>query len=155
MRFAAYLRAAALRQPRARTFNIRKETPMLPKRQVTIALLDEIQDGFNRQDVPAIVSHFTDDGIWLMARGPAEPDGRTCRGKAEIGEVLRARYQQIPDMRWEDMRHWIVDQTKAISEWTVRGTPKGGKPFAYLGCDLWEFRDGYVTKKDTYWKYIG
>ncbi len=128
---------------------------MGPKRQVTIALLDEIQDGFNRQDVDAILAHFTDDGIWLMARGPSEPEGRRCVGKAEIGEVLRARYGQIPDMRWEEMRHWIVDQSKSISEWTVRGTPKGGKPFEYLGCDLWEFCDGYVMKKDTYWKYIG
>lgn len=22
-------------------------------------------------------------------------------------------------------------------------------------CDLWEFRDGYVTKEDTYWKFVG
>ena len=75
-------------------------------------------------------------------------------GKAEIGEVLRTRYQQIPDMRWEEMRHWICDQSKAISEWVVRGKPKGGAPFECLGCDLWEFRDGYVVKKDTYWKTI-
>jgi taurine dehydrogenase small subunit len=124
-------------------------------RQVTLALLDEIQDTFNRRDVPAIVSHFTDDGIWLMARGPSEPEGRLLVGKAAIAEVLADRYRQIPDMRWTEMRHWICDQTKAISEWTVRGTPIGGKPFAYLGCDLWEFRDGWVSKKDTYWKYIG
>lgn len=124
-------------------------------REITLALLDEIQDGFNRQDVAGILSHFTDDCVWLMARGPDAPEGRRCVGKAEIGEVLTNRYAQIPDMRWEDMRHWIVDQTKAISEWTVRGTPNEGEPFAYLGCDLWEFRDGYVTKKDTYWKFIG
>ncbi len=124
-------------------------------RLVTLALLDEIQDGFNRQDVPAIVSHFTDDGIWLMARGPTEPEGRRLVGKAAIAEVLTGRYREIPDMRWVDMRHWVADQTKAISEWTVCGTPVGGEPFAYLGCDLWEFRDGYVTKKDTYWKFIG
>lgn len=128
---------------------------MPAKRQVTMALLDEIQDTFNQRDVAAIVSHFTDDCIWLMARGPTEPEGRRCVGRAEIAEVLAARYAQIPDMRWEEMRHWIVDQSKAISEWVVRGTPKGGKPFAYLGCDLWEFRDGYVTKKDTYWKFVG
>ncbi len=90
-----------------------------------------------------------------MARGPNAPEGRRCLGKAEIGEVLRSRYAEIPDMRWEEMRHWIVDQTKAISEWVVRGTPVDGEPFEYLGCDLWEFRDGYVTKKDTYWKYVG
>ena len=124
-------------------------------RKITIALLDEIQDGFNRHDVDGILSHFADDCIWLMARGPREPDGRTCVGKAEIAEVLRSRYAQIPDMRWEEMRHWICDDTKALSEWVVRGTPADGAAFAYLGCDLWEFRDGMVTKKDTYWKYIG
>ncbi|MFY0614760.1 MAG: nuclear transport factor 2 family protein [Hyphomicrobiaceae bacterium] len=123
-------------------------------RDITIALLDEIQDGFNRHDVDGILSHFTDDSVWLMASGPTAPEGRLCRGKAEIGEVLSARYAEIPDMRWEDIRHWIVDETKAISEWTVRGTPAGGAAFEYLGCDLWEFRDGYVTKKDTYWKFI-
>ena len=124
-------------------------------RTVTMELLDEIQDGFNRHDLEAILSHFTDDCVWLMARGPDAPDGRRCRGKSEIGAVLKTRYGEIPDMRWEEMRHWIVDQSKAISEWTVRGTPTGGQPFEYLGCDLWEFRDGYVTKKDTYWKFIG
>ena len=53
--------------------------------KVTIQLLDEIQDGFNRHDVPDILSRFTDDGIWLMASGPVPPDGRVCRGKEEIG----------------------------------------------------------------------
>ncbi len=124
-------------------------------RPITIALLDEIQDGFNRHDVDGILSHFADDCVWLMARGPQAPEGRRCVGKAEIAEVLRGRYAQIPDMRWEEMRHWICDDRKALSEWVVRGTPRGGEPFEYLGCDLWEFRDGMVVKKDTYWKYIG
>ena len=84
-----------------------------------------------------------------------DADGQNLgRLAATIAEVLRGRYKQIPDMRWEEMRHWICDQTKAISEWVVRGTPIGGKPIEFLGCDLWEFRDGWVTKKDTYWKFI-
>ena len=124
------------------------------RRNVTIKLLDEIQDGFNRHDVPAILSHFTDDGVWLMARGPSEPEGRRLVGKAAIGEVLTGRFTQIPDMRWEEMRHWICDQSKAVSEWVVRGTPIGGKPFAYLGCDLWEFRDGKIVRKDSFWKIV-
>ena len=124
-------------------------------RPITIALLDETQDGFNRHDVDGILSHFADECEWLMARGPSAPEGRRCVGKVEIAEVLRSRYAQIPDMRWEEMRHWICDDSKAISEWVVRGTPAGGEPIEYLGCDLWEFRDGMVTKKDTYWKFIG
>ena len=122
--------------------------------QVTEALLDAIQDAFNRQDVDAILGFFAEDCEWLMARGPTAPEGRRCRGKQEIGDVLRARFEVITDMRWDDMRHWIFGD-KALSEWVVRGTAPDGGKLDYLGCDLWEFRDGLVVKKDTYWKYIG
>ena len=95
---------------------------------VTIALLDEIQDGFNRHDVDGILSHFVEDCVWVMASGPTEPEGRVRHGKPEIGEVLRGRYAQIPDMRWEDIRRWIVDDSKAISEWVVKERRKAGRP---------------------------
>ena len=123
-------------------------------RHISIEYLDEIQLGFNQHDVDTILSHFATDCVWLMARGPNAPEGRRCVGKEEIGAVLRARYAQIPDMRWEEMRHWICDESKAISEWVVRGTPRDGETFEHLGCDLWEFRNGLVAKKDTYWKFI-
>jgi taurine dehydrogenase small subunit len=122
---------------------------------ISIEYLDEIQLEFNQHDVDAILSHFAHDSVWIMARGPTAPEGRRCVGKTEIGTVLRARYSQIPDMRWEEIRHWVCDESKAISEWVVLGTPTEGEPFEYLGCDLWEFKDGLVTKKDTYWKFIG
>ena len=120
---------------------------------VTLELLDAIQGAFNRQDVDAILSYFADDCEWVMARGPNAPEGRRCRGKGEIGEVLRARFQVIADMRWNDMRHWIFGD-KALSEWTVKGTSTTGDRLNFLGCDLWEFRDGMVVKKDTYWKFV-
>jgi taurine dehydrogenase small subunit len=119
---------------------------------ITTEYLDRIQSQFNRHDVDAILSYFAVDCVWLMARGSNMPEGRRCTGKEEIGAVLRARYAEIPDMRWDEMRHWIFDDTKAISEWVVRGRPRKGNSFEHLGCDLWEFRDGLVTKKDTYWK---
>ena len=120
---------------------------------ITIELLDAIQDAFNRHDVDGILAHFADDCEWLMARGPAPRDGRRCHGKAEIRAVLAERYGRIPDMRWVDMRHWIIGD-KALSEWVVQGTSVDGETLDYLGCDLWEFRDGKVVKKDTYWKYV-
>ena len=126
---------------------------MNPLTPITIELLDAIQDAFNRHDVDGILAHFADDCEWLMARGPAPRDGRRCRGKAEIRAVLAERYGRIPDMRWVDMRHWIFGD-KALSEWVVQGTSVDGEQLDYLGCDLWEFRDGKVVKKDTYWKYV-
>ena len=126
-------------------------------RKVTPELLDEIQDAFNRHDVDGILSHFADDCEWLMARGPEPHEARRLKGKAAIGDVLRARYQVIPDMRWEDMSHFVSpDGAKACSEWTVRGTPNDGSALIeLLGCDVWTFQEGWVVRKDTYWKTVG
>ena len=124
-------------------------------RRVTIALLEAIQDAFNRHDVDGILSFFAEDGEWLMARGPVPWEAKRLLGRKAIGDVLRSRYAVIPDMRWEEMRHFIdIDGVRACSEWTVRGTPNEGAPLNYLGCDLWTFHDGQITKKDTYWKFI-
>ena len=67
-----------------------------------------------------------------MAKGPHSPDGRTCVGKNEIGDTLNARYKEIPDMRWEDIRHWSFDQTKAISEWTKGELDLHKRPCIFL-----------------------
>jgi taurine dehydrogenase small subunit len=124
-----------------------------PSMAVTVALIDRIQDAFNRHDVDGILRHFADDVVWLMARGPEAKVGRKLVGKQAIGEVLSARYKQIPDMRWVEMRHWVMGD-KAISEWIVQGTLPDGRKLDLLGCDLWEFRGELVTKKDTYWKVV-
>lgn len=122
---------------------------------VTVELLDAIQDAFNRHDVEGILSYFSDDCEWLMARGPVPWEAKRLRGKAAIAEVLTSRYAVIPDMRWVDMQHFIsADGTRACSEWTVKGTPIEGPPLNWLGCDIWAFSNGQVTKKDTYWKTI-
>ncbi|HSS66272.1 MAG TPA: nuclear transport factor 2 family protein [Gammaproteobacteria bacterium] len=129
---------------------------MSTQRKATLELLDAIQDAFNRHDVEGILAHFAEECEWLMARGPDPWEARRLKGKVEIGAVLAARYAVVPDMRWVDMQHFIAEKgTRACSEWTVKGTPKDGPPIDWLGCDIWTFRDGMVTKKDTYWKYIG
>ena len=130
---------------------------MAEQREVTIALLDAVQSAFNRHDVPGILSYFGDDCEWLMARGPDPWEARRLQGKQAIAEVLSARYRVIPDMRWEDMSHFIsASGDKACSEWTVRGTPNDGSaPLDLLGCDIWTFANGWVVRKDTYWKFIG
>ena len=130
---------------------------MRQDRELTIELLDTIQDAFNRHDVGGILFYFAEDCEWLMARGPDPWEARRLKGKQAIAEVLTARYAVIPDMRWEEMSHFIAPgDEKACSEWTVRGTPNDGSPLVdLLGCDIWTFRNAEVIKKDTYWKHVG
>jgi taurine dehydrogenase small subunit len=120
---------------------------------LTVELLNEICEAFNRQDVDAIVSYFAEDGEWLMARGPEAPWGRRLVGRQAIANVLRARYKVIPDMRWVDLRHWVAGE-QGVSEWRVLGTPASGPPVDWLGCDLWAFRGGRIVTKNTYWKLV-
>ena len=121
-------------------------------RAVTEELINEIIAAFNSRDVARIMSYFTDDCTFYMASGP-EPAGRTVKGKAAVYKVLADRFNVITDMRWEHKYEYICGN-RAVSVWIVKGTSNDGTVLNYQGCDLWEFKDGLVHNKDTYWKIV-
>jgi ketosteroid isomerase-like protein len=41
-----------------------------------------------------------------------------------------------------------------VSEWLLTGTMPDGTRVQVRGCDHWEFRDGKVIRKDSYWKIV-
>jgi ketosteroid isomerase-like protein len=125
---------------------------MIQNNQVTAELLENIVDAFNRRDIEAIVNSFAEDGVFLTARGP-EPWGRKLIGRKAIGEYIAQRFESIPDMRWVEGRSFAAGD-RGVSEWKVMGTSVDGEEINWLGCDIWEFKDGLVINKDTYWKYI-
>ena len=122
------------------------------KREVTRDLILEIAAAFNSRDVDRIMSYFTEDCTFFMASGP-EPVGRAVKGKAAVHKVLADRFKVITDMRWEHEYEYVCGD-RAVSVWTVKGTSKDGTVLNYQGCDLWEFKDGLVHNKDTYWKIV-
>jgi ketosteroid isomerase-like protein len=120
---------------------------------VTIELMRAISAAFNSRDVERIVDCFTDDGVFCLARGP-EPVGRTLKGKAAIRKALADRFQQIPDMRWENEEYILAGDDCAISLWTVRGKGNDGEELNYQGCDIYRFRGDKIVHKNTFWKQV-
>ncbi|MBI1737506.1 MAG: nuclear transport factor 2 family protein [Candidatus Rokubacteria bacterium] len=118
----------------------------------TPALLKEINAAFNARDLDRIMSFFTDDCTFMMARGP-EPVGRRLHGKDAVRKVLADRFQVIPDMRWDHVDAFVTGN-RAVTVWTVTGTGKDGERLNYRGCDLYEFRGDKILNKDTYWKLV-
>lgn len=119
---------------------------------LSMELLREIHDAFNRRDADAIAAFFADDATFHMATGP-DYNGRAVHGKGAIRQVLADRFLLIPDMSWE----WISGFTaggRAVTVWRVTGNSEDGGALDFQGCDLWEFRDGLVLNKDTYWKIL-
>lgn len=115
-------------------------------------LMRDISAAFNSRDVDRIMGFFTDDATFWLARGP-EPVGRTLHGKEAIRKALTERFKVIPDMRW-DHKEYIFAGDRAVSVWTVSGRGADGEALNYQGCDIYQFRDGKIWKKDTYWKLV-
>ena len=122
-------------------------------RKVSLELLEEIAAAFNSRDCDRIASYFTEDATFLTSGGTS-PEGTRVSGKQAIRDFLAARFERIPDMRWEKLYEYVAGDDKAVSVWRVKGVSEDGTQLDYQGCDLWEFKDGLVHHKDTYWKNV-
>jgi steroid delta-isomerase-like uncharacterized protein len=120
--------------------------------QVATPSLQAFLNAFNAHDVDAIMSFFTDDCVFDMPRGPA-PGGRRLTGKEQVRTGIQSRFDGIPDIRYGDDRHWTCGE-RGVSEWTIRGTQATGEPIEVRGCDLFEFSDGKIRRKDSFWKIV-
>jgi len=118
----------------------------------TVSTLQAITDAFNRHDLDAIMSCFADDAVFESPRGP-DPHGRRFEGKAAVREGLAARFSGIPDVHYGDDDHFVAGD-RGASAWTLTGTTTDGLRLEVRGCDLWTFRDGLVTRKDSFWKIV-
>ena len=122
--------------------------------KVTVETLKKILEAFNRHDLDSIMEFFSDDCSFDFPRGP-EPWGKRFIGKAQVREGLAGRFKGIPDVHYGEDRHWLsADQNNGVSEWTLTGTTTSGVKLKVRGCDLWEFRNGKITRKDSYWKIV-
>lgn len=119
-------------------------------RAVSVEYVQEIVAAFNSRDVEKIGSYFAEDATFYASRGGAV-DGARIHGREAIKKYIAERFKLIPDMRWEPVDDYMVDATRAVSVWIVKGT-ENGKRIEARGVDLWEFRGDKVLNKDTYWK---
>ena len=114
--------------------------------------LEALLDAFNAHDVDAVLTFFTDDCVFDMPRGPA-PGGQRLVGKQEVRKGVQSRFDGIPDIVYGDDRHFSSGD-RGVSEWTIRGTQATGEPIEVRGCDLFEFTDGKISRKDSFWKIV-
>jgi ketosteroid isomerase-like protein len=113
-------------------------------------VLEEITAAFDAHDLDAIMAHFSDDAVFEGPRG-TDPWGTRVVGREAIREAFAARFSGIPDIRYQQDRHF-VDGDRGASEWTLSGTTTEGQRIEVRGCDLWTLRDSKVVKKDSFWK---
>jgi ketosteroid isomerase-like protein len=120
--------------------------------QVTLEILKSFLEAFNRHDLDAIMSFFHEDCVFYMPRGQG-PRGDRSVGKQHVRAALATRFEGIPDVHYGEDAHWTCGKF-GVSEWTLTGTMRSGERIKVRGVDLLEFRDGKITRKDSFWKLI-
>ncbi len=122
--------------------------------KITVETLKLILDAFNRHDLDSIMEFFSDDCSFDFPRG-TEPFGQRFIGKKQVREALAGRFKGIPDVHYDEDLHWVSeDGNNGVSEWTLTGTTTLGVRLKVRGCDLWEFHNGKITRKNSYWKIV-
>jgi steroid delta-isomerase-like uncharacterized protein len=120
--------------------------------EMTPERLREFAAAYDRHDVDAIMSFFTEDCVFESPRGP-EPYGRRFEGRDEVRAAVAGRFEGIPDVRYGEDEHRVCGD-RGFSQWTLTGTTTEGQRLHLRGCDLFDFRDGQIAKKDSYWKIM-
>ena len=119
---------------------------------VTPEILKAFLEAFNRHDLDAIMGFFADDCVFYMPRG-AKPRGDRYEGKNEVRAGLAKRVEGLPDVHYGEDKHWACGSF-GVSEWTLTGTARSGQRIEVRGCDLLEFADGKIIRKDSFWKIV-
>lgn len=123
-----------------------------PSNLVSVQMLHDLLAAFNAHDIDAVMSFFGDDCVLELPRGP-DPCGRRLEGHEEVRAGLASRFAGIPDVHYDEDRHWVAG-SRGCSEWLLTGTNAHGEQIAVRGCDLFELRDGKIVRKDSYWKIV-
>jgi ketosteroid isomerase-like protein len=116
------------------------------------ARLEGLAAAFNAHDIDAIMAFFAEDCSLDMPRGP-EPHGRRFVGRDEVRRGLMMRFESTPDVRYDEVEHFVSGDT-GMSKWLLTGTTPDGQKVTVRGCDFYSFRDGLVSRKDSYWKIV-
>jgi ketosteroid isomerase-like protein len=124
----------------------------MPSAKTATSLLEDFLDAFNAHDVDAIMAFFAEDCVMDMPRGPG-PGGRRLVGRQQVREGIQSRLDGIPDVHYGDDSHWRCGD-RGVSEWTLSGTQPTGERIAVRGCDLLQFADGKISRKDSFWKIV-
>lgn len=117
-----------------------------------LATLERMAAGFNARDVEAILAEFAEDAVFETSQGP-DPWGERFTGKAAIRQSIEAVFRTLPDVQFRDATRWVCGN-RGAAEWTCTATTPKGRAMVVRGCDLFEFRDGKVVRKDTYFKQV-
>ena len=117
---------------------------------VTTETLQAFADAWNRHDIDALMSFMTEDCVFEASAG-SDVCGTRYVGRDAVRASFAEVWATFPDAQWRGARHF-VSEDRGVSEWTFTGTRADGTRVEVHGCDLFTFRGGRISLKNSYRK---
>ena len=105
---------------------------------------------WNAHDLDGIIDMFTDDVVFEASFGE-EPWGTRALGKAAARELIANMIERVPDIRWDETRHFVCPEHATVESVTT-GTPRDGQRYEVHLVDVLTLRDGKIAAKRSYRK---
>lgn len=118
--------------------------------EVTTEMLQAFAEAWNRHDLDALMSFMTEDCVFEASAG-VDVCGTRFVGRESVRAGFAEVWATFPDAQWRDARHFVLED-RGVSEWTFTGTRADGTRVEVHGCDLFTFRDGRISLKNSYRK---
>ena len=116
----------------------------------TTEVLQAFANAWNRHDVDALMSFMTEDCVFEASAG-SDVCGTRYAGRESVRAGFAEVWATFPDAQWGNTRHFVRGE-RGVSEWTFTGTRADGTRVEVEGCDLFTFRDGRISLKNSYRK---
>jgi steroid delta-isomerase-like uncharacterized protein len=116
------------------------------------AFVERFNTVWNGHDLEGILAMMTDDVVFEASFGK-DPWGTRVTGKPAVRRFLQEMFERIPDVRWDEIRHFATPAQVTV-EWLTTGTPRAGSPYKVEGCDILTIRDGKIAAKRSYRKGV-
>ena len=105
---------------------------------------------WNEHDLDGIIAMFTDDVVFEASFGE-QPWGTRAVGKAAARELIASMIERVPDIRWDEIRHFVSPEHATVESVTT-GSPRDGARFEVHLVDVLTLRDGRIAAKRSYRK---
>ena len=112
------------------------------------ALMQRFEAGYAAANAEAIVACFAPDVVWTL------PDSRVLNGRAACLAFLKERFASPTGPKFSDSHMNVLGQT-VVQNYKVGVPLPGGQSVTLDGTDVYQIRDGLISRKDAYWKQIG
>lgn len=121
-----------------------------------LALMKKFRKAYASSNKEELLASTSDDFEWHQHAGSSTdelPTGRTLKGIDALLNELVWRKQHWREVSYSNLVESVAAGNLLVQTFTISGL-EDGVPFSVNAVDLYPVKDGLITRKDTYWKYL-